>query len=323
MGTIKRKVELAPIVFLVYNRPEHTRLALEALMNNELADQSDLYIYADGPKANCSLEELGKIHRTRNILTEKKWCKNISISTSETNQGLAKSLVKAVTQIVNLAGKVIVLEDDMVTSAKFLAYMNDGLKIFSHDLSIGSIQGYSEKFVAESDFPTYFLLPGADCWGWATWKDRWSDFIFDASVVKKEIIIRNKVKEFEYGNHISTLDDQISMSVDTWDVQWHGTNVIYNRNGLYPKFSFIKNIGLDGTGTHCDPVENFNKGLILNKYEHLLDEYQRKNRIEFKKKIENKYKKQYKSKFKISIAVRIKQKFRSIASRVFRLIYKS
>lgn len=316
-------MKLAPIVLLVYNRPEHTRQVLEALMENELADQSDLYIFSDGPKENCSLEELKKIHQTRNILTEKKWCKNVKVFTNEINYGLANSVIKAVDQIVNLFGKVIVLEDDMVTSAQFLTYMNDGLRIFSDDLSIGSIQGYSEKFVTESNFPSYFLLPGADCWGWATWKNRWSDFIFDANVLKKEIITRNKVNKFEYGNHMATLDDQISMAVDTWDVQWHGTNVIYGRNGLYPKFSFIKNIGLDGSGTHCDAVEDFNKDLILNNYEDSLEEYHKKNIIKFKKSIENKYKRQFRSKFQISVAIRIKQKLSRIASKAFRLIYKS
>ncbi len=43
-------MKLAPITFFVYNRPEHTRQTLEALSKNELANESELYVFADGPK---------------------------------------------------------------------------------------------------------------------------------------------------------------------------------------------------------------------------------------------------------------------------------
>ena len=42
--------DLAPIVLFVYNRPDHTRRTLAGLAANPLASESDLIIYADGPK---------------------------------------------------------------------------------------------------------------------------------------------------------------------------------------------------------------------------------------------------------------------------------
>ena len=51
---------LAPIALFVYNRPDHTRRTLEALSRNELADQSHLFIFADGPKQNVSEDEILK-----------------------------------------------------------------------------------------------------------------------------------------------------------------------------------------------------------------------------------------------------------------------
>lgn len=38
-------MELAPIVLFVYNRPEHTRACLEYLERNELAAESELYVF--------------------------------------------------------------------------------------------------------------------------------------------------------------------------------------------------------------------------------------------------------------------------------------
>jgi len=40
-------MSLAPIILFAYNRPDHTRRTLEALSANLLADQSELFIFAD------------------------------------------------------------------------------------------------------------------------------------------------------------------------------------------------------------------------------------------------------------------------------------
>ena len=54
---------ISPIVLFIYNRPEHTRQTLEALASNTLAQESDLFIYADGPKDNATPETLEKFAR--------------------------------------------------------------------------------------------------------------------------------------------------------------------------------------------------------------------------------------------------------------------
>ena len=51
---------LAPIILFAYNRPEHVRKTLVWLGENELADQSVLYVYCDGPKPDASTEQIEK-----------------------------------------------------------------------------------------------------------------------------------------------------------------------------------------------------------------------------------------------------------------------
>jgi len=43
---------LAPIAYFTYNRPEHTKISLEALNKNELAEKSEILIFSDGAKNN-------------------------------------------------------------------------------------------------------------------------------------------------------------------------------------------------------------------------------------------------------------------------------
>lgn len=133
---------MAPVVLFVYNRPMHTEQTLEALHQNELADESILYIYADGPKGNLTKDAIEKIIRTRRVIRKKKWCKEVHIIESTHNKGLADSIISGVTDTVNRYGKAIVLEDDVVTSKGFLRYMNDALVMYEHDAGAMHISGF-------------------------------------------------------------------------------------------------------------------------------------------------------------------------------------
>ena len=63
-------MKFAPIVLFVYNRPEHTRIALQSLSECQYADQSDLYIFADQAKTEKAKE---KVEQVRSIIKEDIW----------------------------------------------------------------------------------------------------------------------------------------------------------------------------------------------------------------------------------------------------------
>ena len=116
--------KLAPIVLFVYNRLEHTRQTVAALRNNELARESELFIYSDAPK-NVGVK--AKTDEVREYIKSINGFKRVTLIKREKNLGLAASIIDGVTKIVNKYGKVIVIEDDLVTSPYFLNL----LKIFS------------------------------------------------------------------------------------------------------------------------------------------------------------------------------------------------
>ena len=51
-------------------------------------------------------------------------------------------IISGVTEIVNQYGKVIVLEDDIVTSAGFLRYMNDALNWYENEEKVMHISAF-------------------------------------------------------------------------------------------------------------------------------------------------------------------------------------
>lgn len=133
---------LAPIVLFTYNRPHHTQKTLQALMQNELADKSVLYIYCDGAKEHATETDKTNITEVRKVVRSKQWCKEVHIIEAEKNKGLAKSIISAVTEIVGKYGKIIVLEDDIITSKGFLRYMNDALSIYQTQDKVMHVSAY-------------------------------------------------------------------------------------------------------------------------------------------------------------------------------------
>lgn len=252
---------LAPIILFVYNRPQHTLQTLEALSKNELAQDSILYIFADGIKKNASDETIAKINETRTIIKSKPWCKEVHVIERTENFGLAKSVIEGVTQIINQYGKVIVLEDDLVTSPYFLQFMNDALAKYENESSVACISAY---IYPAKQLPELFFIKGADCWGWATWKKAWNVFEPDGTKLLHELCHKKLEHQFDFQGtypYTQMLRDQIAHKNDSWAIRWYASCFLKNMLCLYPGKSLITNIGLDGSGVHSGVSKNYKSAL--------------------------------------------------------------
>lgn len=247
-------MNLAPIILFVYNRPEHTIKTLIALKENELADQSILFIFADGQKKNASASQKEKIREVREIIRSEKWCKEVNIIESEINKGLSNSIIDGVSKVVQEYGRVIVLEDDIVPSPGFLKYMNDALNLYVDEPKVGCIHAWNYNL----DFSDYkestFFLKGADCWGWGTWERAWKEFNPNGQELLDTIQEKDLVFEFNRRNthaFVKMLKDQITGKNDSWAIRWHASLVVKDIYCLHPTKPIVKNIGLDNSGAHC------------------------------------------------------------------------
>lgn len=249
---------LAPVILFAYNRPEHTRKTLLSLQQNYLANQSELYIYVDGPKANATEEQLQNSQNVKQVVHEQAWCKTVHISESTTNKGLSTSVTEGVTEILNRYGKVIVLEDDLVSDKWFLKFMNDALTMYEHQTEVACITGYI--YPVDNTLPETFFLKGADCWGWATWKRAWNLLETDGAKLLKELETKNATRDFNFDDsypYTQMLQDQIAKKNNSWAILWYASAYLKNKFTLYPGKSLIHNIGVDGSGTHSSTSTNF------------------------------------------------------------------
>lgn len=256
-------MELAPIVLFVYNRPWHTEQTLQALEKNELAQDSVLYIYADGPEKGATPDQLEKIDQVRRLIRKDWKFKEIKIVEREKNWGLADNIVNGVTTVVDEHGKIIVLEDDIVVTRYFLDFMNCCLNKYSSDKNIAGVTGYN--YYSEESFPDCFTLPIACSWSWGTWKNVWKNYNHDASQLLREISDQKRfVKEFNFGSYpfFGLLKRQVEVNSTSWAIRFYASIFLENQKFIYPKNSLVSNIGYGKDATHTKGKDNFFSEII-------------------------------------------------------------
>jgi len=244
---------LAPIVLFVYARPLHTEQTIEALAKNKLAKESKLYIFADAAKHQGKEADVHAVRQYIESIEERQWFAEVTIIKSSTNKGLANSVISGVTQIINVYGQAIVVEDDLVTSPDFLLYMNQALAYYRSNKTIWSISGYSPKIAIPKEVTSDIYIVRRGCsWGWGTWKDRWemTDWLAQDYRKFKYNPFRRVGLNRGGADMASMLDDQMRGKIDSWAIRWCYSQYKHDMYTVYPVQSRLKNIGVDGSGTH-------------------------------------------------------------------------
>ncbi len=243
----------APIALFGFNRPKHLEATLITLKNNLEAAQSELYFFCDGPRNKNDEEKISEIKKLTQDLSG---FKKVTLQFKEKNLGLAESIIQGVTSVVNQHGRVIVMEDDLVSSPHFLRYMNEALELYQNHEEVISIHGY--VYPVKAVLPETFFLKGADCWGWATWKRGWDLFNPNGQELLTELKTKKLTYEFDFNGsygYTSMLRNQIKGRNNSWAIRWYASAFLKNKLTLYPGKSLIQNIGLDNTGRHSTKTD--------------------------------------------------------------------
>ena len=245
--------QLAPVVVFAYKRADKIKKCLRALEENILADKTRVYLYADGAKSD---KDRSDVEETRNCIRrfeKKHGFAELTVRYRECNMGLANSIISGVTEIIEKYGKVIVVEDDLITSTDFLMYMNDALSYYKDIKEIGEISAFTHPLKGLQRYEhDIYITRKAECWGWATWKDRWE--LADWEMSSYPVFLKNRQKrEFEklQKGINNMLCMQMEGKLDSWAVRWCYSLFMNNRLTVYPKISRARNIGFDGSGVHC------------------------------------------------------------------------
>ena len=239
----------APVLLFVYNRPDHVKRTVEALQHNTLAAQSNLYVYSDGARDESQQAAVNEVRQFVRTITG---FKSVTIIERPKNWGLARSIIDGVSIRVNEAGKVIVLEDDLITAPYFLQFMNDALDLYENEPRVGHIQGCD--FTQDPSLPDTFLIKWTGSWGWGTWKRAWKYFNSDGRALLDELERRNLTYTFDFNGkygYTRMLRRQIEGKNNSWAIRWNASLFLNDMLSLNVCKSLVQNEGFDGSGTNC------------------------------------------------------------------------
>ncbi len=255
-------IPINPVAIFAFNRPWHLNKTLESLKNSKLATETEVTIFIDGPRFERERRKVLNVESIANSYGS--FFKRLLVITKKKNTGCASSLLNGVTQMLQKHESVIVLEDDIIVGKNFLTYMNMALNLYKEQKDIFHINGFNYSLDTSNIINSKikcFLLRSMFCWGWATWRDRWIPMIEDPLCTDAFHLINTVKKADRKRFNLDGVSDwwaQVEANafgkLDTWAIFWFA--FIFNNNGLCltPCESLTYNIGMDGSGEHCEKL---------------------------------------------------------------------
>lgn len=244
-------MSLAPIGIGTYSRINHLKQTVESLQENTLANQSELYIFIDGPKKGDEIIVQKVIDYSESVTGFKK----VHVIKREKNM-FPMNNRNGISQLLDDYGKAIFMEDDNVCAPGFLQFINDALDFYEDDESIISIGGYKFPIRDIDDYDKdYMIFKRFNGWGFATWKNKWdwSQFEFEKDIYKNQMSMLKK--ESGRGFNIILLNSKKQLNAHDSRVAIY--MLMNNKYMITPSKSLVQNIGNDGSGQHSLKTTNY------------------------------------------------------------------
>jgi hypothetical protein len=247
----------APIALFVYNRLRHTCRTVESLKNNELAAESELFVFSDGARSEGDGENVSAVREYLHTITG---FRKVTIIERERNLGLARSIISGVTEVIERSGRIIVMEDDLVSAPNFLSYMNAALDTYRDNPKVFSISGYGFPIeIPRSYAAQVYLSYRSSSWGWATWEDRWRKADWEVSDFPS--LSRDRAARRRFNRGGDDLFDMLALQqqgkIDSWAIRWCYAHFRHEAYCLFPVRSKILNIGCDLSGTNVPVTDRY------------------------------------------------------------------
>jgi hypothetical protein len=252
---------LIPICLFTYNRLEELQRTVEALKRNFLACESELFIFSDGAKEPGAEQKVADVRSYLKTITG---FKSVTIDESPVNRGLAKSIITGVSRMVHQYGKVIVLEDDLITTPNFLNFLNQALDYYQDHSQIMSISGYTMDLPSLKNYePDIYLGYRAASWGWGIWRDRWELVDWEMKSYRSfKWNFRRQVQFMRGGMDMPyMLWKQMNGRLDSWAIRLGYCQFENDLLTVFPSKSKLKSIGFGGEATHTRRSQRFKNQL--------------------------------------------------------------
>jgi hypothetical protein len=249
----------APVLFMVFNRPEKTTQVWEQIRR---ARPLKLYISADGARDRYPDDKI-KCQLVRDIVSNVDWECDVKYLFHENNLGCSLAGKTAFDWVFGQEDRMIELEDDTVPSLSFFAYMEEVLEKYKDCDEIGYVTGQNFMGI-QSGSASYFFSRYGGSSGWGTWArvyEKWDFKLVNLNKAYTKSFKKNFDSTFEYRYWLREFEHYVKEGRNTYDLQ--SVFLVFEKDlkNIIPNKNLITNIGFDNDGT------NFNGGnnLFANK----------------------------------------------------------
>ncbi len=239
-----------PILFIVFNRPDTTRVVLERIKE---VQPSHLFIASDGPRSSKPGEaEVVKAVRQM-VVDAVTWPCEVKTLFRDNNVGCKMGVSGAVNWFFENVEEGIILEDDCVPDVSFFEYCQTLLNKYRADERVMHIGGTNFQNGKKRGSGSYYFSKYNYIWGWATWRRAWHKYDSTMSGYREfkekdlPMLLPNNALRKSW---LKKFDLVFTNKLDTWDYQW--TYSIWKERGLcvVPNVNLISNIGFGEGATH-------------------------------------------------------------------------
>jgi hypothetical protein len=239
-----------PLVFVVFNRPDTTKLVFEAIRK---VRPTHLFFIADGPRPDRE-GETERCALVRSILEGVDWPCKVQKNYSDINMGCKRRVSSGLDWVFGEVEEAIILEDDCLPDASFFPFCEELLNRYRHDERVGHISGINFQFGYRRSQESYYFSRYAHVWGWATWRRAWQDYdvdIKDWPLVKTEGKLNDIFGNERMAKYWEIIFNQVHDGlIDSWAYSWTFCNLLNSRLSVTPHINLVSNIGFGGQATH-------------------------------------------------------------------------
>ena len=251
---MNRPQSYAPVAMFVYNRLDNTQVTLKHLLGNNQARETDLYVFSDGGKDELSwilVDEVRKyLHETKRTVEATQALRSMTIIERPENFYLERNIMEGIQYVLERHDRIIVLEDDIMTSPYYLEFMNQAFELYRDVKKVMHVTGFSNLDLTAVQERDFYFSPHMSGWGWGTWKDRWETHFrhFRSREEALQGLTQEDVNAIEYDGVFPCMKN-LDKNPIPWDICWE--LAIYRAKGLcmMPAHTLVKNVGLS-IGTH-------------------------------------------------------------------------
>lgn len=249
--------DYAPVVVYTYTRLEHLKKTISALKANHLAPQSDIFVVSDAAKNPAAETQVKNI---RDFVDSIDGFNSVNKVYRDRNLGAFHSIRLAENAILSDYGRVISLEDDIITSKNFLDYINAGLEYYKDCDQVLTVAGYCHPISVPDVYEFDSWISPWHCpWGYGTWKNKYNKIDLDSNPLDVITKNRNLLLAFKKSGDfiLDTLELDKRGIISAADARICAQMFVSALCTIMPTKSKVSNIGNDGSGVHSAETNRF------------------------------------------------------------------